>query len=296
MKRYFLVFALCASVFAFISCKDSEVFVLQNIPFEAFFASEAEQFDALASPTQKAANGQLSYGSFHEKKEDVKQSTFEGITFPVKIKMSTLKKISSPEFTDESEVFEITTSIKGKDSTVRYSGKQNLFQSKKWSYYILDEEPKFYKEAFISNGSLSYSKIKGEKKNLGTLYIAKKENPKHTQGSEYVVYTDEGKTTLKFNDAEYSVDGSELNALNAVLVETSDGKIYGLTNLKNLFRGCEFGFSADSPLAGKTVKSLTFVTGKNVWYSDSFVLGESKKIDGKTIVKFNATAPVDFLL
>ena len=44
--------------------------------------------------------------------------------------------------------------------------------------------------------TLSYSKIKGEKKNLGTLYIAKKENPKHTQGSEYVVYTDEGKTTV----------------------------------------------------------------------------------------------------
>lgn len=301
----FTLSAVLLSSVALSSCNDDEsVFVLGNIPFAEFFAGEADSFDALSSATVKVANGNLTYGTFHEKADALEKSTFSGITFPVKVSKKALERSGFTQVTDQSPAFDLTVTTKGKTTTLRYAGKQNLYENAAHSYYILSETPAYYKEATLKNGSLAFGKIAGAAEDLGTLYIAQKADPKHTKGFEYALYTDAGKTALSFDDADtaQSVDSgtvspAKLNSVRAIIATTSDGKRYGLTMLKNVWRGSEFGASADSELAGKKITALTFVTEKGVHTAKSFVLGTSEKIDGKTVVTFadGATAADSFV-
>ena len=297
MKKSLVLMASALLAFGFTSCGDDEIFVLGNIPYEEFFENEADSFDALSSATVKVANGSLTYGTFHEKADSVENSTFSGITFPVKVSASALEKSGFTEITDKSGEFDLTTTAKGKTTTLRYSGKQNLYQAKSHSYYVLSETPAYYKTATLKDGKFSFGKIVGNAKTLPTLYIAQKADPKHTKGTEYAIYTDAGKTPISFDDADSAkkVDGedlspSSLNTVRAVIATTSDGKSYGLNLLKNVWQGKEFGFAGDSETIGKSVTSLTFITEKGVYTATSFVLGSSEKVDGKTVVTFEENA------
>ena len=52
--------------------------------------------------------------------------------------------------------------MKGKETTTEYNGKDALFESASYSYYILSETPSYYKEATVNaDGSLSFSEVKG---------------------------------------------------------------------------------------------------------------------------------------
>lgn len=283
--------ALCAAL-SFFSCSDDSVFVLGNIPFAEFFENEADSFDAYSGATQKVANGSLTYGLYHEKTADASKATFGGIMFPVKVSRAALEKSGFTEVTDASGTFELSTSAKGNTTTLRYQGKQNLYQSASHSYYILSEKPSYYKEASLKEGKLVFGKIAGKAASLPLLYIAQKADPKHTKGAEYAIYTDaEGSRPLSFEDgdtAKNAADGSDvkLNTVRAVVAETSGGKKYALTILGGVWRGSEFGVSAGSELAGKKIVSLTFITEKGLYTAKSFVLGSSEKIDGKTKVWF----------
>ena len=302
MKKSLALIASALLAFGFVSCGD-DIFVLGNIPYEEFFENEADSFDALSSATVKVANGSLTYGTFHEKADSLENSTFSGITFPVKVSKSALEKSGFTEITDKSGEFDLTTTAKGKTTTLRYSGKQNLYQAKSHSYYVLSETPAYYKTATLKDGKISFGKIEGNAKTLPTLYIAQKADPKHTKGMEYAIFTDTVKTPLSFDDADTAqkLDGEELsssslNSVRAVIATTSDGKAYGLNLLKNVFRGSEFGFAGDSEVIGKSVTSLTFITEKGMYRATSFVLGTSEKVDGKTVVTFaeNAVAAGEF--
>ena len=296
-----LISALLVSTVV-LSCSD-DVFVLANIPFAEFFENETNSFDALSSATVKVANGSLSYGAYHEPADTVENSVFGGITFPVKVSKKALAQSGFTEITDASAAFDIATTAKGKTTTLRYAGKQNLFQSTGGSYYVLNEAPAYYKTATLSGGKLSFSKVIGTAQDIGTLYIAVKADPKHTKGFEYALFTDGGKTALSFNDADTAqkVEGdtlspAKLNTVRAIIAKTSDGKLYGLTPIKNVWNGKEFGASASSELVGKTVTALTFITEKGMYTATSFVFGTSAKVDGNTVVTFadNAAAASEF--
>ncbi len=293
MKRKCMVVAaaFCAALM-FSSCSD-DVFVLANIPFAEFFAEETDSFDVLSSATVKVSNGSLTYGTFHEKADSVENTTFAGITIPIKVSKKALEKSGFTEINAQSPALDLTVATKGKTTTLRYTGKQNLYESNAYSYYVLEETPAYYKEAFLKDGSLTFGKLVGTPQDIGVLYIAQKAAPKHTKGFEYALYTDAGKTALSFDDADTAqvVEGEEissakLNTVRAIIATTADGKHYGLTMLKNVWRGSEFGASSDSSLAGKNITALTFVTEKGVYTATSFVLGTSEKIDGKTVVSF----------
>lgn len=88
-------------------------------------------------------------------------SDITGVTFPVKVSdISVLK--DKKQIKDNASV-SITTAIKGKETTTEYKGKDALFESDSYSYYVLSEEPSYYKELTVGeDGSFTFSAIKGQ--------------------------------------------------------------------------------------------------------------------------------------
>lgn len=155
----------CVSAFA----EDAEntdqgFYVLMNIPYDNFYKAEIKNdvmVDNVTSATlQKTRNSGLAAGSFHV---DSKGSDITGITYPVKVtNVDYLKNFK--EVTDEDSVT-ITTTNRGNTSEITYTGKDSLFESDKYSYYLLgnDSLPENYKElTFDNEGNPVFSKIKGK--------------------------------------------------------------------------------------------------------------------------------------
>lgn len=132
------------------SCLDllTSRYVLMNIPYADFYAAELQNdvaVDGVTSATlNKTRTPRLVGGSYHVNADG---SDITGITFPVKVG----KGVSLKEFTrvtDESKV-EITVTNRGQTSTTTYTGKDALFESASYSYYVLSEAPACYKEATL---------------------------------------------------------------------------------------------------------------------------------------------------
>ena len=200
------------------------------------------------------------------------------------------------EITDKSPSFDVTTLARGKSSTIRYSGKQNLFQSSDYSYYLLKEEPSYYKELSVVGGTVSAGKIVGEAKEIPNLYVTIAAGEAHHDFSPQItLYIDDPKnagkvTKLTFSDEAEKAEkitesGSEaqpLSALKAIIATSSEGKSYGLTTLSNFFWGkSQIGFKAPKDkdyypqhaLVGKEVTSLTFITEKGLYVAKNIKVG-----------------------
>lgn len=331
-KLLFLSAALLsvlALVFGITSCADDDdddteesVYALVNIPFKEFFASETSDgdFDAYSSATQKAANGSISYGTYHTQTE-VKEATTQGITCPVKISKSSfekLKNLGGNEITDSTASFDLTITGRGA-STIRYSGKQNLFQSPDYSYYLLSEEPSYYKEASVSDTGATFSKIKGSTKDIGKIYVTIAAGEAHHYFSPAItLYTDDSKnegkviklsfdngdiakTVTKDDEGNETLEDKTLGALKTIIATDSDGKSYGLTTLQNMFWGkSQIGFQAPESedesknlypqheLVGKTIAKLTFVTETEIYTASNFTVGTVETDSETNLTTFTA--------
>lgn len=317
MKKSLLKYGAIAVFLSFslISCNfgnqnkqpDDNVFALVNIPYAEFFKSETTDgnFDAYTSATQKVANGSMSYGTYHEATEQPKDAVAKGITCPVKISKAVLKSLGGTEITDASASFDITISGRGA-STIRYSGKQNLFQAKDYSYYILDKTPAYYKEASKENDKVVFGKIISNPKDMGTLYVtigageahhdfsptislyksaeelsAEKTSITVTKISDFEG-AEEAKTVTKDASGAETLAPKSLSALKTIIATDSEGKEYGLTTLSNFFWGKkQMGFKAPAAnnnypqheLVGKTITKLTFVTESDIYTCTKIVKG-----------------------
>lgn len=135
-----------------------EVYVLMNIPYDKFYAAEGDDnADAVTSATLNKTRSSLAAGSYHVSSDG---SDITGIVYPVKLEdASALDKLT--QVTDSSKV-DITVSMKGKETTTTYEGKDALFESPSYSYYMLSEVPSYYKKATVNeDGSLSFGKAEG---------------------------------------------------------------------------------------------------------------------------------------
>lgn len=114
-----------------------EVYVLMNIPYDKFYAAEGVDYaDAVTSATLNKTRSSLAAGSYHVSSDG---SDITGIVYPVKLEdASALNKLT--QVTDSSKV-DITVSMKGKETTTTYEGKDALFESPSYSYYMLSEVP-----------------------------------------------------------------------------------------------------------------------------------------------------------
>lgn len=291
-------------------------YVLMNIPYADFYAAESNNAgtDIVTSATLQKTRSSLASGSYHVSSDG---TDISGVTFAVKVGKGDIDWSKFTRVTDDSSVT-ITTSIKGKESTTTYTGKNALFESASYSYYVLPagEVPTNYKELTSdSEGNLSFGAVEGK------------------ETTELANVTADFKTSSKYGDYEIDfknlreqmvdADGNQATVYGAVVnAADADGTIegYGMRAVENIWKGKEIAWSCGlvneshgSPLSsqyyksmmGKTIKNVTFYTSTGTYTvaMDQYVpvkaskselnVEASAEADAKT-AKIEATFPKDF--
>ena len=259
-----------------------EVYVLMNIPYADFYKAEGVTgADTVSSATkQKTRAPHFAAGSYHVNSDG---SDITGVTFPVKISdASVLEKYR--QITDDSKV-DITTSIKGKESTTTYEGKDALFESASYSYYSLSDTPSYYKEATVNaDGTFNFSEVKGEASTVKTL-----------SGT-----TTEFKTSSNYGDYQLNIDGlpESIKTVYGVVISTQEGSSYGLRHVENIWKKAKLawstGFVTEShgnkldskdyaTMMGQTINKVTYYTDDGI-YEIPMNQKVAKKFDGEVSV------------
>lgn len=292
-------------------------YVLMNIPYSDFYAAESNNAgtDIVTSATKQKTRSTLASGSYHVNSDG---TDISGVTFAVKVGEGDIDWSKFTRVTDDSSV-EITTSIKGKESTTTYTGKDALFESDSYSYYVLPagETPANYKELTVdAQGNLNFGAVKGkeatELSNVTTRF---------TTSSKYGDYEiDFENLREQMADAsgnEATVYGAVVNAADAN--GTVEG--YGMRAVENIWKGKEIAWSCGliteshgSPLSsqyytsmmGKTIQSVTFYTSTGTYTvamnqyvpvkdANATIKAEDASLDGaNATVAANVTLPEGF--
>lgn len=244
--------------------KEEYQYLLMNIPYEEFYAAEiennAEGVDAVTSATKaKPRTGNLVAGSYHANSDG---SNISGVTFPVKIKKGT--DLSKFKQITDSDSLTITVTNRGKEVTTEYNGKDALFESADYSYYVLSEVPSYYKEVSVdADGNLSFGKAEGTKQKVDGVSANLS-------------------TTSNYGDYQLSFSGMpdfSKDTVYGVVLHTEEGEDYGLRHLENIWLRTQLAWSAGfttqshgSPLAfehyqsmmGKKLTGVTYYTSKGI--------------------------------
>ncbi len=241
-------------------------YVLMNIPYADFYASELNNsvaVDSVSSATlNKTRTSSLVGGSYHVSQggEDI-----TGIVFPVKVPegmdLSKFKQIT------DSDSVTISVTNRGQTKETTYTGKDALFENASYSYYVLSEAPSYYKEATVdAGGNVSFGKVQGTVNKVSGV-------------------TGEFKTTSKYGDYQLNLDGItfDTDEISAVVFSTKEGHDYGMRHLENVWRGNEIawctGFTTSVhncptssahyvQMMGETIDKVTYYTTKGIYEMD----------------------------
>ena len=257
-----------------------ETYVLMNIPYSEFYAADqVAGADSVSSATKAKTRSTLAAGSYHVNSDG---TDITGITYPVKISDASVLK-NYTQITDDSKL-SITVNMKGKETTTEYNGKDALFESASYSYYILSETPSYYKEATVNaDGSLSFSEVKGA--------TAQK------LSDASIDFT----TDTKYGDYELDVNGlpKTVNTVYGVVISTKEGDNYGLRHLENIWKKTKLAWSTgfvttshgntlDSKdyekMMGQTINKITYYTDNGI-----YEIGADQYVP----VKFNGTVAAE---
>ena len=231
-------------------------YVLMNIPYDEFYVAEGDDdVDAVSSATKSKPRSTLVRGSYHVNNDG---SDITGVSFPVKVTdPSVLKNL---KHVTDADSYDITLTMRGKETTTTYAGKDALFENAgTYAYYSLAEEPSVYKELTVgSDGKFSFSQVKGKTTETSV-------DAELASGAE-----------TNYGDYQIDIAGfKQPDTVYGVTVQTTDGSTYGLRHLENIWRAGEIAFSTGhtlqshgSPLAyanykdmeGKTVDAVTYYT------------------------------------
>ena len=292
-------------------------YVLMNIPYADFYAAESNNAgtDVVTSATKQKTRSTLASGSYHVNSDG---TDISGVTFAVKVGEGDIDWSKFTRVTDDSSVT-ITTSIKGKESTATYTGKDALFESASYSYYVLPagEIPTNYKELTAdAAGNPSFGAVEG------------------AEATELANVTADFKTSSKYGDYEIDfknlreqmvdADGNEATVYGAVVnAVDANGAVegYGMRAVENIWKGKELAWSCGlvteshgSPLSsqyytsmmGKTIKSVTFYTSTGTYTvamdqyvpvkdADAVIKAEDTSLDDTdATVKADVTLPEGF--
>ena len=250
--------------------KEQDVYVLMNIPYADFYKAELNnnnvKVDVTTSATKAKTKSTLANGSYHA---DNTGEHISGITYPVKIKAGTdLSKLT--KITDDSKV-SITVNMKGKETTTEYKGKDALFESADYSYYVLSTAPAYYKELTVNeDGTYSFGKTTATEKTVEGAAIEK-----FKTSSNYGDY----QLNLNFDKVADRDQISGNTKVLAAVITTTDGTQYGLRHVENIWKGTEFawgtGFTTQAhgcpisaehykSMMGKTIDAVTYYTENGV--------------------------------
>lgn len=271
-----------------------EVYVLMNIPYDKFYAAEGVDYaDAVTSATLNKTRSSLAAGSYHVSSDG---SDITGIVYPVKLEdASALNKLT--QVTDSSKV-DITVSMKGKETTTTYEGKDALFESKSYSYYMLSEVPSYYKKATVNeDGSLSFGKAEGaEVQTLSNV-------------------TADFRTSSNYGDYQMNLSGlpDDITTVYGVVVGTKEGDSYGLRHVENIWKisklawstgfvttahGNQLQYKDYVPMMGQTISKVTYYTNAGIYeipmsvyvpvkFDGSVEVADAKASSGETKITLN---------
>ena len=253
---------------------EGEAYVLMNIPYDDFYKAELKnndvKVDTFTSATKQKTRSSLAKGSYHVNSDG---SDITGVTFPVKVSdISVLK--DKKQIKDNASV-SITTTIKGKETTTEYKGKDALFESDSYSYYVLSEEPSYYKELTVGeDGSFTFSAIKGQSAAPETKQVQ----------AEFKTKSNHGDYQLKFDKTEFkSIINIDTDTVYGAVINTTDGTTYGLCHQENIWKGYELawstGYTTESngchlnsehfeSMIGKTIDSVTYYASNGIYTLD----------------------------
>ena len=218
-------------------------YVLMNIPYNAFYAAEkgdndmAARVDAVSSATKSKPLSSLAANSYHNNSDG---SDISGITYPVYV--SDLSALRSYKQITDADKLTITVTLRGKETTTTYKGKEALFGAPDYAYYVLSETPASYKELTVSNGTWAFSKA------TATATAASAASATLTTNGHHTYYE------LKVAGLAKDI----ASKVSAVTLHTTDGNVYGLRHVMEIWRGTELGFGVDSGLQGKTIDTITY--------------------------------------
>lgn len=266
---------------------EGEAYVLMNIPYDDFYKAELKKndvkVDAFTSATKQKTRSSLAKGSYHVNSDG---SDITGVTFPVKVSdISVLK--DKKQIKDNASV-SITTTIKGKETTTEYKGKDALFESDSYSYYVLSEEPSYYKELTVGeDGSFTFSAIKGQSAAPETKQVQ----------AEFKTKSNYGDYQLKFDKTEFnSIINTDTDTVYGAVINTTDGTTYGLCHLENIWKGYELawstGYTTEShgchlnsehfeSMMGKIIDSVTYYASNGIYTLD---IADVKVLDKNSYV------------
>ena len=288
-------------------------YVLMNVPYADFYAAEKNNAgtDIVTSATRQKTRSSLASGSYHVNSDG---RDISGVTFAVKVGEGDIDWSKFTRVTDDSSVT-ITTSIKGKVSTTTYKGKDALFESADYSYYVLPagEVPTNYKELTAdSKGKLRFGAVEGkEATKLENVTVGFKTSSKY--GDYEIDFENLREQMVDADGKQATVYGAVVNAADAN--GTPEG--YGMRAVENIWKGKEIAWSCGlvnvshgSPLSsqyyksmmGKTIKSVTFYTSTGTYTvamdqyvpvkdADATIKAEDASLDGA-----NATVMADVTL
>ena len=253
---------------------EGEAYVLMNIPYDDFYKAELKnndvKVDTFTSATKQKTRSSLAKGSYHVNSDG---SDITGVTFPVKVSdISVLK--DKKQIKDNASV-SITTAIKGKETTTEYKGKDALFESDSYSYYVLPKEPSYYKELTVGeDGSFTFSAIKGQSAAPETKQVQ----------AEFKTKSNYGDYQLKFDKTEFnSIINTDTDTVYGAVINTTDRTTYGLCHLENIWKGYELawstGYTTEShgchlnsehfeSMMGKTIDSVTYYASNGIYTLD----------------------------
>ena len=266
---------------------EGEAYVLMNIPYDDFYKAELKnndvKVDAFTSATKQKTRSSLAKGSYHVNSDG---SDITGVTFPVKVSdISVLK--DKKQIKDNASV-SITTAIKGKETTTEYKGKDALFESDSYSYYVLSEEPSYYKELTVGeDGSFTFSAIEGKSAAPETKQVQ----------AEFKTKSNYGDYQLKFDKTEFnSIINTDTDTVYGAVINTTDGTTYGLCHQENIWKGYELawstGYTTEShgchlnsehfeSMIGKTIDSVTYYASNGIYTLD---IADVKVLDKNSYV------------
>lgn len=266
---------------------EGEAYVLMNIPYDDFYKAELKnndvKVDTFTSATKQKTRSSYAKGSYHVNSDG---SDITGVTFPVKVSdISVLK--DKKQIKDNASV-SITTAIKGKETTTEYKGKDALFESDSYSYYVLSEEPSYYKELTVGeDGSFTFSAIKGKSAAPETKQVQ----------AEFKTKSNHGDYQLKFDKTEFkSIINIDTDTVYGAVINTTDGTTYGLCHQENIWKGYELawstGYTTESngchlnsehfeSMIGKTIDSVTYYASNGIYTLD---IADVKVLDKNSYV------------
>ncbi|MCI7288528.1 MAG: DUF1533 domain-containing protein [Blautia sp.] len=245
----------------------SGTYVLMNIPYAEFYQADVNNtvaVDAFTSATlNKTRTASLAGGSYHV---DPNGTDITGVIFPVKVTDGVdLSKYT--RITDSSSVA-ISVTNRGQTTTTTYSGKDALFESASYSYYVLSETPSYYKEVSVNeDGTLSFGTTVGEVTTLTEI------------DAELSTETSYGDYQLDLYGLGDTIDAAS-DQVYGVIVSTKEGNDYGMRHLENIWRvtelawctgftesvhGCPTSFEHYEKMMGQTINKITYYTSKGIY-------------------------------